>query len=148
VIRFWQLLQRRHPALKFAMVGGTGFVVDASILMLLYEVLQLDLLLARALAFFVAATSNWILNRLFTFSNLQLSSNKSAEWLRFVGSAVVSAMPNLGIFYLLMLLLPETLPWIFVAMCCGILVGYGCNYLLARHWVFKSANSGAGAGKS
>ena len=44
MIRAWQLLQRRHPALKFALVGGSGFIVDASVLILLYEVLQLDLL--------------------------------------------------------------------------------------------------------
>jgi putative flippase GtrA len=147
-MRLWQLLERRHPALKFALVGGTGFIVDASMLMLLYEVLQLDLMVARALAFFTAASSNWILNRLFTFADLKLSSNKSAEWMRFIGSALVSAMPNLGVFYLLMLLLPETLPWILVAMCCGILVGYWCNYQLAKHWVFKSAKSRAGAGES
>jgi putative flippase GtrA len=139
VIRAWQLLQRRHPALKFALVGGTGFIVDASVLILLYEVLQLDLFIARALAFFVAATSNWILNRLFTFSDRDLMGNKSAEWMRFVSSALVSAVPNLGLFSLLMLLLPETLPWIFVAMACGILVGYFCNYQLAKHWVYKSA---------
>jgi putative flippase GtrA len=144
-MRYWQLLQRRHPAFKFALVGGTGFVVDAAALLLLYELLQLDLLLARALAFLVAATSNWIFNRLFTFAELERVSSKSAEWMRFIGSAIVSAAPNLGIFYLLMLLLPETLPWIFVAMCCGILAGYISNYQLAKHWVFKSGKPQAGS---
>jgi len=146
VIRAWQLLQRRHPALKFALVGGTGFVVDATVLMIAYQLLQIDLLIARTLAFFVAASSNWLLNRLFTFSERDLSGNKSAEWMRFVSSAVVSAIPNVGIFYLLMLFLPETLPWIFIAMACGILVGYFCNYQLAKHWVYKSAKQEAKAG--
>jgi putative flippase GtrA len=147
VIRFWQLLQRRHPALKFALVGGTGFIVDACMLMLLYRFLQLDLLLSRTLAFIAAASWNWLLNRLFTFADLELASGKSAEWLRFLASAVVAAVPNLGVFYLLMLLLPETLAWIFFAMCCGILTGYVCNYQLARHWVFRSRERRTGAGQ-
>jgi len=145
VNRFWQLLTNRHPALKFALVGGIGFIVDASALMLLYQFLQLDLLLARTLAFIAAASSNWLLNRLFTFADLQLDNRKSTEWLRFIASAVVAAVPNLGIFYLLMQLLPETLLWIYFAMCCGILAGYVCNYQLARHWVFKSRKQRAGA---
>jgi len=51
-------------------------------------------------------------------------------------SAVVAAIPNLGIFFLLMLVLPETLGYVLLAMCCGILAGYYCNYQLSRLWVF------------
>ena len=96
-------------------------------------------LFARITAFAVAATSNWILNRIFTFSGQDLSGRKSMEWIRFIASAVLSAMPNLGIFFLLMLILPETLGYIILAMCCGILAGYFCNYQLARRWVFQAA---------
>ena len=53
-------------------------------------------------------------------------------------SAVVSAVPNLGVFFLLMLLLPNSLGYVMLAMCCGILVGYYSNYQLARGWVFRS----------
>ena len=132
------LLQRRHPAVKFALVGCCGFIVDASVLIILYDAMQLDLFVARALAFVAAATSNWILNRRFTFTNRDLANRKSTEWLRFLSSASISAVPNLGIFYLLTRLLPQSLPWIMVAMCCGILSGYVCNYQLARLWVFRA----------
>ena len=40
-----------------------------------------------------------------------------------------------------MQLLPETLPAIMFAMCCGILAGYACNYQLAKLCVYKSAKS-------
>lgn len=138
MIPAWSRLQRQHPALKFALVGGTGFLVDTTMLILLYDVVGLDLASARAIAFVVAATSNWILNRRFTFNRQRYATTWSAQWLRFVGSALISALPNLGIFFLLMMLLPETLPYIIFAMCCGILAGYYCNYQLARRWVFKS----------
>jgi len=136
-----QRLLRGHPALRFALVGASGFIVDTCVLILLYEVAALDLLLARALAFVAAASSNWVLNRVFTFADACRAGRKSAQWLRFLASAVLSAVPNLGIFYLLMRILPETLPAILFAMSCGILAGYVSNYLLARHWVFRAGGS-------
>jgi putative flippase GtrA len=131
-------LLRAHPALRFALVGASGFVVDTTVLILLFEVAAVELLLARSIAFVVAASSNWILNRLFTFADACRAGRKSSQWGRFLVSAILSAIPNLGIFYLLMLFLPEVLPAILFAMCCGILAGYACNYQLARLWVFKS----------
>lgn len=138
MILAWSRLQRQHPALKFALVGGAGFIVDTTILILLYDFIGFGLLLARTIAFVVAATSNWILNRQFTFNRDRHSGTKSTQWLRFVSSAMISALPNLGIFYLIMLLLPESLPNIIFAMSCGILAGYYCNYRLAKSWVFRS----------
>jgi putative flippase GtrA len=131
-------LLRAHPALRFALVGASGFVVDTTVLILLFEVAAVELLLARSIAFVAAASSNWILNRHFTFADSCRAGRKSTQWLRFLGSAILSAIPNLGIFYLLMRFLPEELPAILFAMCCGILAGYICNYQLARLWVFKS----------
>lgn len=133
--RAWQYLRRRHPALKFALVGCSGFAVDSAILILLFEGFGIALLPARCLAFVAAATSNWILNRVFTFEHR--GPEKTGQWLRFITSALISAIPNIGIFYLLMLVLPETLPWIMLALSCGILAGYACNYQLAKTWVFK-----------
>jgi len=131
-------LLRARPALRFALVGASGFVVDTTVLILLFEVAAVELMLARSIAFVVAASSNWILNRHFTFTDACRAGRKSSQWLRFLASAILSAIPNLGIFYLLMLLLPQVLPAILFAMCCGILAGYVCNYQLARLWVFKS----------
>jgi putative flippase GtrA len=133
-----QHLLHGHPALRFALVGASGFIVDTSVLILLFEVAAVDLLPARAIAFVIAASSNWILNRIFTFADACRAGRKSAQWLRFLGSAILSAIPNLGIFYLLMRILPEVLPAILFAMCCGILAGYVCNYQLAKHWVYRS----------
>lgn len=136
---FLQFLHGRHPALKFALVGGIGFIVDATTMVLLFDSLGLDLLPARMIAFITAVTSNWFLNRRFTFISLAGNRAASAEWLRFFISALLSAIPNLGVFFLLMQLLPESLPEILFAMSAGILIGYACNYQLAKSWVYKSA---------
>lgn len=130
-------LMRLHPGVRFAIVGGTGFAVDTTVIFVLLEGLHVELAVARMLAFFCAASSNWFLNRHFTFAERMRVDGKSAQWMRFVASAMLSAVPNLGLFFLLMHFLPETPLSILSAMCCGILAGYFCNYLLARAWVFR-----------
>lgn len=130
------MLEGSHPAFKFALVGGVGFVVDSMLMILLFEILKLDLAVARIVAFVCAATANWFLNRLYTFADRDRQGRKTLQWMRFLISAVVAAIPNLGIFFLLMLALPETLGYVLLAMCCGILAGYYCNYQLSRQWVF------------
>lgn len=134
----WRLSPAVPRPLRFALVGGVGFLVDSSILIILFDGFETDLAPARAVAFFCAATSNWILNRVFTFGDTGLSGQRSLEWIRFVSSALLSAIPNLGAFFCLVKILPETLDWILFSMCCGILAGYFCNYQLARLWVFRS----------
>lgn len=130
------LTGRLHPALKFALVGAFGFVVDAGLLILLFDIMRLELAISRIAAFVCAVSANWILNRIYTFSDRDRRGRKSLQWLRFGASAVISAIPNLGIFFLLMQVLPETTGHALLAMCCGILAGYYSNYQLSRRWVF------------
>jgi putative flippase GtrA len=125
-----------HPALKFALVGAVGFAVDASLLILLFDILGIGLASSRIAAFVCAASANWILNRVYTFADRDHRGRKSLQWIRFVVSAIISAIPNLGIFFLLMQVLPETTGYALLAMCCGILAGYISNYQLSRWWVF------------
>ncbi len=141
----WQRLRYSHPAFRFALVGGSGFIVDVTVFLLLFEVMKIDLLAARSLAFILAATSNWWLNRAFTFVGTHTSGSKSRQWLRFIISSSLSAVPNLGVFWLLVRLLPESLASILLAMIAGILVGYWCNYQLAKSWVFNPARSATAA---
>lgn len=135
-----QLLSRfnpKSPSIKFAIVGCTGFIVDITMFFIFHEVFKMELMLARGLAFTIAATSNWFFNRSFTFSSRGLSNKKSSEWIKYFTSAVLSAIPNLGTFYLLINILPLSRPYIIFAMCCGIAIGYYSNYRLANDWVFK-----------
>jgi len=133
-----RFLGNRYSALKFALVGGIGFCVDSSLMVVLYQWIELDLAYARVGAFLCAATLNWYLNRQFTFRERLQPRGKSSEWARFVTSAVVSAVPNLGLFFLLVQLLPAGFAYVMLAMCCGILAGYYSNYQLARGWVYRT----------
>jgi putative flippase GtrA len=53
--------------IKFALVGFSGMVIDFSITILLKEKLKVHRYLANSAGFITAASSNYILNRIWTF---------------------------------------------------------------------------------
>jgi putative flippase GtrA len=55
--------------IKFCLVGGTGLVVDFSITFLLKEKIKTNRYFANAMGFSFAATSNYFLNRAWTFES-------------------------------------------------------------------------------
>jgi putative flippase GtrA len=55
--------------LKYGIVGFSGMVIDFSITFLLKEKLKIHRYLASSAGFTLAATSNWFLNRLWTFES-------------------------------------------------------------------------------
>ena len=54
---------------KFALVGCSGMVVDFTLTYLLKEKFKVNKYLSNAFGFFVAASSNFILNRYWTFAS-------------------------------------------------------------------------------
>jgi putative flippase GtrA len=62
----------RRPAnwfqlVRFSIVGGTGYLINLAVYTLLVEVAGIHYLLAAVLAFCVAVTNNFLLNRHWTF---------------------------------------------------------------------------------
>jgi len=53
--------------LKFGIVGGTGVIVDFSFTWLCKEKLHIQKYIANSIGFTIAATTNWFLNRIWTF---------------------------------------------------------------------------------
>lgn len=53
--------------LKFGVVGGTGVIVDFSFTWLCKEKLHIQKYISNAIGFTIAASTNWLLNRIWTF---------------------------------------------------------------------------------
>ena len=138
-----RLLRSHHQLVKFACVGAGGFVVDCSAFALFHFVGDLSVMWARVLAFFVAATSTWLGNRVLTFAYQGTGSRRDdfRQWQKFMVSALLSAIPNLICFKLLTLIMPEFYGSLFLAMAVGVLVGMVSNYLLSKAWVFKQTQA-------
>lgn len=125
--------------LTFAMVGGVGFIVDTLIFMVLFQWAGVELMMARGLAFCVAATTTWLGNRCLTFSQ-STKDRAFNQWQKFMLSASISALPNFAVFKVITLLLGTQGTTVYIALVMGILAGMVSNYLLSMHWVFQQSS--------
>ncbi|WP_045422372.1 GtrA family protein [Vibrio jasicida] len=125
-----------HKSIRFALVGGVGFIVDTLIFSLLFHWLGLELMLARWIAFLFAATTTWLGNRWLTFSQAE-KTDPFAQWQKFMVSACISAVPNFAAFKGLTLMFGTQNYMVYIALVFGILVGMMSNYLLSTKWVFS-----------
>ncbi|HDM8154412.1 TPA: GtrA family protein [Vibrio harveyi] len=125
--------------LTFAMVGGVGFIVDTLIFMVLFQWVGVELMMARGLAFCVAATTTWLGNRCLTFSQ-STKDRAFNQWQKFMLSASISALPNFAVFKVTTLLLGTQGTTVYIALVMGILAGMVSNYLLSMHWVFQQSS--------
>jgi putative flippase GtrA len=84
--------------LKFGIVGLTGMVIDFSITILLKEKLKVHRYVSSSAGFILAASSNWFLNRIWTFG----SRNPSilTEYGTFILISIIGLAINNSVLYL------------------------------------------------
>lgn len=128
---------------KFALVGGIGFFVD--LLAMLFFTAFTSLFVARLLAFFVAVNSNWLLNRRFTFQSSTSKDHTALmlEWIKFMGSSCIAAIPNLLCYWLVVTGFSLDGYTAIIAIIPGIIAGMLVNFILADRWVFKTLKTGS-----
>jgi putative flippase GtrA len=78
--------------LKFSAVGGSGVIIDFGITYLSKEKLRLNKYLSNSIEFIIAASSNYILNRIWTFDSL--NQNITTEYLSFIMVSIVGLLIN------------------------------------------------------
>jgi len=81
------------------MVGALGMMLDYGVTFLCKELFLFDKYIANLFGFAVAATSNYVLNRKFVFSEHARSHRK--QYTGFIGIALLGLMLNSGIIWLL-----------------------------------------------
>lgn len=123
--------------LRFMLVGGIGFLVDASVL---YGLAWLGVgwIVGRIGSYFAAATVTWFLNRSFTFSSSQSAS--VAEWARFLTANSVGGLVNYGAYVALISQWPLVASHPVLGVGAGSVAGLVVNFTLSRHIVFKSGD--------
>ena len=121
---------------RFAIVGGAGFVIDAGLLALLHHAAGLDPFSARLASICVAAFSTWRLNRAVTFGASRAS--QTAEGLRYATVAGLTATLNYLIYALTLVLWRELPP---IAAAIGAtLAAMAFSYLGYSRFVFGGAS--------
>ena len=122
----------RH-GLGFLVSGGLAFSTDALVLTLLTALFAIHPIPARLVAISVAMVVGWLSHRTLTFAVSAPPSR--AEFLRYAGVQWTAAALNYGLFVLIILARPETLP--FLAMVASSLVAMVFSYLGMRYGAFR-----------
>ena len=119
--------------LRFAVVGGAGFLVDASMLALLLTFTPMSAIPARALAILTALAATWYLNRRFTFGASRYSVIR--EGFRYGSVGLTSALVNYLIFTGLLLTIPTLSP--FAALIFSSIAAMGFSFFGYSRFVFR-----------
>jgi putative flippase GtrA len=129
------LRREAATALKFAGVGGLGFLTDISVLRLCLRVLDLTPFEGRAVSLACAMQVTFLINGLLVFRCLSWR-NCGGQWLVYMGSNGLGNLVNYLIFAgLVASRLPEVSRngW---ALLISSAVAYAFNFLCARFMVF------------
>jgi putative flippase GtrA len=127
--------------MKFGLVGGVGFVVDAGTFFLLTHYLGFGLVTARVMSSLVfGMTATWLLNRYLTFRN-QRGGSILGQYLRFATANIIGNLLNIGTHALLV----ENLAFFhrspLLGIVAGTIVGLVFNFTGSKYFVFRPASS-------
>ena len=128
-----------HQFLVFCVVGTIGFVVDVAILHALAP--RLGWYGGRVLSFIGAATTTWVLNRVFTFSAQAATARYSAwqQYCRYMVAMLGGAAVNYLAYTLT--LLWRSAPWApTLGVALGSIAGLAVNFISARKVAFRIRN--------
>jgi putative flippase GtrA len=120
--------------LRFAVVGTIGFVVDTACVYALRDVF--GLYGAGVVGWAVALTSNWLINRLWTFRG-QGGGPAHHQFLRYAAVNVVGFVLNRGAYALMVTYVPMAAQEPILATAAGAVAGLFANYFLSRAVVFR-----------
>lgn len=121
---------------KFGIIGSLGFVWDTATTYGLRPIIGLTA--ATLAGYFVAATLNWILNRLWTFRGMGAHEHPILQWLRFLSANSVGFMLNRGTVYTLFYAFPLCIHHPILALAAGSFAGLLANFNLTQKLVFRA----------
>jgi putative flippase GtrA len=120
--------------IKFGAVGAIGFILDT---LSVYGLRGLiGLYLAGLLAYVIAASGTWIMNRLWTFQGLGTGS-AARQWVKFMTANLAGFLLNRGTFFCLIVASPIIAERPVIAVAAGSIAGMFVNFGLSRSIVFR-----------
>ncbi|HVZ08121.1 GtrA family protein [Rhodopila sp.] len=119
---------------RFGIVGAIGFAIDTATVYSLRG--SLGLYGAGAAAYLTAATSNWLLNRVWTFRG-RGSGPAHRQWLKFLLANLVGFVLNRGTYAVLVTVCALAAAQPVIAIAAGTAVGMFVNFGLSKRLVFR-----------
>lgn len=119
--------------LRFAVVGVIGFAVNAGLVEWLAT--YVGPLWAQCMAFPVAVTVTWSLNRRYTFAASE--GTVTREWLRYAMANTLGWLANNGTYVWMIFNFATAYEHPAIAVAAGSLAGMLFNFWISRQFVFK-----------
>ncbi|OLS27822.1 MAG: hypothetical protein HeimC2_10170 [Candidatus Heimdallarchaeota archaeon LC_2] len=142
------LLEKSEEPIKFALVGISGIFVNLLVLFLAYDVFEIFYGLSLAIGFMFSVTSNYILNRIWTFNS---KGSILPEYLKYVASNYTGFLIQLSVVFTAKKLSPKqylVIPFIdlnidiiYFASLFGIFLGFVSNFLFSKFFVFNNSDN-------
>ncbi|MGC9193674.1 MAG: GtrA family protein [Thermoplasmata archaeon] len=128
-------IKQHHQLIRFGISGVAGFLVDSGIVALCTQTVGMGPIPSQSVAFSVAVTVTWLINRYWTFAE-HASDRWVQEWLRYIAANSLGAAVNNVVFAALILttILFRRNPVLAVAI--GSLSGMGFNFLSSKNLIF------------
>jgi putative flippase GtrA len=121
---------------RFALVGVVGFVVDAAVLYLGLQI-GLGYFGGRAVSFFCAVLTTWLINRQFTFAE-KANLGLATEVLRYFLAMLVGGAVNYATYSAVVIEFSHLPMLPLIAVAAGSVAGLFFNFFAARLWVFNN----------
>ena len=120
---------------RFVVVGGLGFCMDAALLQVFLR-LGLGYYTGRIPSFLIACAVTWVVNRLWTFKAGR-QAGKVRQAALYLGVQCVGWATNLTVYALCLLLLPQLKSLILIPLALGAGAGMVVNFLGSKHLAFR-----------
>ncbi len=125
---------------RFVVVGGLGFCMDAALLQVFLR-LGLGYYTGRIPSFLIACAVTWVVNRAWTFKAGRQAS-KVRQAALYLGVQCVGWATNLTIYALCLLLFPQLKSLILIPLVLGAAGGMVVNFLGSKHLAFRAPMAG------
>jgi dolichol-phosphate mannosyltransferase len=120
--------------LKFAFVGFLGTIINLAVLYSTTEMLEIYYVVSAVFAFCVAVTSNYILNKVFTFRE-RFRHKTLRKFMQFLLVSIAALSVNLALLYMLTELFGI---YYLVSQVIAILLALSINFFGNKKWTFRS----------
>lgn len=148
LFRNWLLHPEVEALTKFAVVGATAFVADATMLSILVYGFGLGPLVGRLISAPFAVTITWLINRRWTFRSRN-SDGVIKEAGKYFASRIVGAIANFAVYAAIIHFAPRPFSEPIIATALSAAMTMLVNYALVRRFMYfpkglQSQNAGTG----
>jgi len=120
-------------AFMYYVVGGIGVLVNLGILYALKEYVGLWYLASSAIAIYVSMTTNFFLNKAWTFKDAMVKQSTLFMYFKFIAISIIGMLIQLGFNYMFV---NNIHMYYLVAALISIVIASGVNFVLNRKITF------------